>query len=54
MPGNPALPDAIGEPVSEPDEFWLETARTPVSESVASFTCSGTLQMSPSSSWDRG
>ncbi|MDD2755893.1 MAG: hypothetical protein PHS80_10245 [Methanothrix sp.] len=36
MPGNPAAPDAIGEPVTELDEFWLETARTAVRESVAS------------------
>jgi p-aminobenzoyl-glutamate transporter AbgT len=36
MPDNPAAPDAIGEPVTELDEFWLETARTVVRESVAS------------------
>jgi hypothetical protein len=36
MPDNPAVPDAIGEPVTELDEFWLETARTAVRESVAS------------------
>jgi hypothetical protein len=36
MPGNYAIPDAIGEPVTELDEFWLETARTTVRESVAS------------------
>jgi hypothetical protein len=36
MSGNPATPDAIGEPVTELDEFWLETARTVVRESVAS------------------
>ncbi|HPS92236.1 MAG TPA: hypothetical protein PKV33_08770 [Methanothrix sp.] len=36
MPGNPAVPDAIGEPVTDQDEFWLETARTSVRESVAS------------------
>jgi hypothetical protein len=28
--------DAVGEPVTELDEFWLETARTAVRESVAS------------------
>ena len=33
MPDNP---DAIGEPVTELDEFWLDTARTAVKESVAS------------------
>jgi len=36
MSGNPAAPDAMGEPVTELDEFWLETARTAVRESVAS------------------
>jgi hypothetical protein len=36
MPDNPAVPDAIGEPVTELDEFWLETARTAVRESIAS------------------
>lgn len=36
MAGNPAAPDAMGEPVTELDEFWLETARTAVRESVAS------------------
>jgi hypothetical protein len=36
MPDNPAAPDAMGEPVTELDEFWLETARTAVRESVAS------------------
>jgi len=36
MPGNPVAPDAMGEPVTELDEFWLETARTAVRESVAS------------------
>ena len=36
MPDNPVTPDAIGEPVTELDEFWLETARTAVRESVAS------------------
>jgi hypothetical protein len=36
MPGSADAPDAIGEPVSELDEFWLETARTIVRESVAS------------------
>ena len=36
MPGNPVAPDAIGEPVTELDEFWLETARTAVRESIAS------------------
>jgi hypothetical protein len=36
MPYNPAAPDAIGEYVTELDEFWLETARTAVRESVAS------------------
>ena len=36
MPDNPVAPDAIGEPVTELDEFWLETARTAVRESVAS------------------
>jgi hypothetical protein len=33
MPDNP---DAIGEPLTDMDEFWLETARTAVRESVAS------------------
>jgi hypothetical protein len=33
MPDNP---DAIGEPLTEMDEFWLETARTAVQESVSS------------------
>lgn len=28
--------DAIGEPVNELDEFWLDTARTAVQESVSS------------------
>ena len=32
----PDKPDAIGEPVTELDEFWLDTARTAVKESVAS------------------
>jgi hypothetical protein len=36
MAGNTGAPDAIGEPVTELDEFWLETARTAVRESVAS------------------
>jgi hypothetical protein len=36
MPENITTPDAIGEPVTELDEFWLETARTAVRESVAS------------------
>jgi len=36
MPGNASAPDSIGEPVTELDEFWLETARTAVRESVAS------------------
>jgi hypothetical protein len=36
MPGNAGAPDAIGEHVTELDEFWLETARTAVRESVAS------------------
>ena len=36
MPDNASAPDAIGEPVTELDEFWLETARTAVRESVAS------------------
>ncbi|MGV8175745.1 MAG: hypothetical protein ACP5OU_08605 [Methanothrix sp.] len=33
MPDNP---DAIGEPLTEMDEFWLETARAAVQESVSS------------------
>ena len=36
MPGNTGAPDAIGEPVTELDEFWLETAKTAVCESIAS------------------
>jgi hypothetical protein len=36
MAGNTGAPDAIGEPITELDEFWLETARTAVRESVAS------------------
>jgi hypothetical protein len=36
MPANADASDAIGEPVNELDEFWLETARTAVRESVAS------------------
>ena len=36
MSGNADAPDAIGEPVTERDEFWLETARTAVKESLAS------------------
>ena len=36
MAGNAGEPDAIGEPVTELDEFWLETARTAVRESIAS------------------
>ncbi len=36
MPDNADAPDAIGEPVTELDEFWLETARTAVRESIAS------------------
>jgi hypothetical protein len=31
-----ASKDAVGEPVTEMDEFWLETARTAVRESIAS------------------
>ena len=33
MPDNP---DAIGERVDEMDQFWLDTARTTVKESVSS------------------
>lgn len=33
MPDNP---DAIGQPVDEMDQFWLDTARTAVKESVSS------------------
>ncbi|MDD4163131.1 MAG: hypothetical protein PHW87_11705 [Methanothrix sp.] len=36
MPGNAGAPDAIGESVTELDEFWLETARITVQESIAS------------------
>lgn len=36
MPDNPDAPDAIGEPLTEMDEFWLETARNAVKESVSS------------------
>ena len=36
MPDSPDVPDAIGEPVTELEEFWLETARTAVRESAAS------------------
>ena len=36
MPDNPTPPDAIGEPITELEEFWLDTARTSVKESVAS------------------
>jgi hypothetical protein len=36
LAGNASAPDAIGEPVTELDEFWLETARTAVRESIAS------------------
>ena len=36
MQNDPIAPDAIGEPVTELDEFWLETARTAVRESIAS------------------
>ena len=36
MVGNTGAPDAIGEPITELDEFWLETARTAVRESIAS------------------
>lgn len=32
----PDTPDAIGEPVTDLDEFWVDTARTSVKESVAS------------------
>src|SRR5512137_1310058 len=36
MPDNPTDQDAIGEPVTELDQFWLDTARTAVKESVSS------------------
>ena len=36
MPDNAGAPDTTGEPVTELDEFWMETARTAVRESVAS------------------
>ena len=36
MPDNSTDPDAIGEPVTELDQFWLDTARTAVKESVSS------------------
>ena len=36
MAGNASALDAIGEPVTELDEFWLETARSAVRESIAS------------------
>src|SRR5512137_1632831 len=36
MPDNPTDQDAIGESVDELDQFWLDTARTAVKESVAS------------------
>jgi hypothetical protein len=36
MPDNPTTPDAVCEIVAELGEFWLETARTAVRESVAS------------------
>lgn len=36
MPNNPTDQDAIGEPLTDMDEFWMETARTSVKESVSS------------------
>ena len=36
MPSDPSAPDAIGEPLTEMDQFWQETARTAVKESVSS------------------
>lgn len=36
MPPDPVVPDAIGQPVDELDQFWLDTARTAVKESVSS------------------
>ena len=36
MPNNPTDQDAIGEPLTDMDEFWLETARAAVKESVSS------------------
>ena len=40
MPDNSPAPDAIGEPLTDMDQFWLETARTSVKESVASLDTS--------------
>jgi hypothetical protein len=36
MAGNSGAPDAIGEPVTDLDEFWLETARGTIKESINS------------------
>ncbi len=35
MAGKAVAPDAIGEPVTDLDEFWLQTARGTVKESIA-------------------
>lgn len=47
MPSDSTTPDAIGQPVDEMDQFWLETARTAVKESVSSW------RRRPSSSSER-
>jgi hypothetical protein len=36
MADNSGAPDAIGELVTELDEFWLQTARGTVTESISS------------------
>lgn len=36
MAVNAGAPDAVGEDVTELDEFWLETTRTAVKESISS------------------
>ena len=36
MEDNSGAPDAIGEPVTDLDEFWLEIARDTVKESISS------------------
>jgi hypothetical protein len=36
MEDNSGAPDAIGEPVTDLDEFWLQTARDTVKESIGS------------------
>lgn len=36
MAGNAGAPDAVGEPVTDLDDFWLQTARGMVKESIAS------------------